>query len=171
MPDGDIRDDACVQWRLQRNCAMSPRSFMLHIAALAGVVAMVGIAFCAAGYPLVLCFCAFQVAALAAAAWVHAMHAIDGERIVLTPGSLEVHATRGLRSQTFRFDPCWAWLEAARDDLAGSHPPVLCGGGLRVPLGTYAAEAQRHRFAAEFSRSLRRARSATFHLPSHETST
>src|SRR3954469_17435443 len=77
MPDGDIRDDACVQWRLQRNCAMSPRSFMLHIAALAAVVAMVGIAFCAAGYPLVLCFCAFQVSALAAAAWVHATHAID----------------------------------------------------------------------------------------------
>jgi len=167
VPDGDIRTALSAQWILQRNCAMSPRAFMLHIAAAAALVAALGCGFCIAGYPVVLCFCAGQVLALAAAAWVHAIHAVDGERVVLTPGTIEVHTTRGLRSQTFRFDPCWAWLESAREDGrdrpggARSQPPVLCGGGLRVPLGGCLADAQRRRFAAEFGRSLRQARTAT----------
>jgi uncharacterized membrane protein len=149
VPDNDVCITLPAQWNLQRNCAMFQRGFMLHIGAAAALVAALGCGFWVAGYPVVLYFCIGQMLALAAAAGVHAIHAVDGERVVLTPGSIEVHATRGLRLQTFRFDPCRAWLECGREEERSvprgvrSQRPVLCGGGLRVPLGGCLCDAQR----------------------------
>jgi uncharacterized membrane protein len=133
---------------------MRPHVFMLHIGAAAGVSCAIGIGFCIAGYPLVLGFCACQALALMAAMVHYAVHALDGEHLVLTGEALEVRCTRGFRSHTVRLDPCWTRIECA--ESAG--PPTLCSGRTRVPVAVYLAETQRRRFAGEFSRMLARAR-------------
>ena len=155
---------AAVQWNLRRNIAMKPRVFMLHIGAAAGISCAIGIGFCIAGYPLVLAFCACQALALLAAMLHYAVHALDGEQLVLTGDALEVRCTRGFRSHTVRLDPCWTRLECA----AGAEPPTLCSGRTRVPVAVYLAEPQRRRFAAEFSRSLTGARTPGMRLAERE---
>jgi uncharacterized membrane protein len=145
---------APLRWNLRRNLAMKPRIFMLHIGAAAGISCAIGIGFCIAGYPLVLAFCACQALALLAAMVHYAIHALDGEQLVLTGEALEVRCTRGFRSHTVRLNPCWTRLECT----ASAEPPMLCSGRTRVPVAVYLAEPQRHRFAAEFSRMLAGAR-------------
>jgi uncharacterized membrane protein len=145
---------AAVRWNLRRNIAMKPRVFMLHIGAAASISCAIGVGFCIAGYPLVLAFCACQALALLAAMVHYAVHALDGEQLVLTGEALEVRCTRGFRSHTVRLDPCWTRLECT----AGAEPPTLCSGRTRVPVAVYLAEPQRRRFAAEFGRMLAGAR-------------
>jgi uncharacterized membrane protein len=148
-----------ASWNLTRNCAMSPGGFMLHVAAASALSCLIGLGFWAAGYPLVLAFCLCQSLALAAAALAHAVHAVDGERIVLTAQTLEVHATRGLRARTFRLDPSWTRLEGA----AGPGAPALRSGSTRVPVAVYLTAAERRHFAAEFNRTLAH-RKELFHV-------
>jgi uncharacterized membrane protein len=139
-----------ASWNLTRNCAMSPRGFMLHVAAASALSCLIGLGFWAGGYPLVLAFCICQSLALGVAALAHAVHAVDGERIVLTTQALEVHATRGLRAHTFRLDPYWTRLE----DAGGPGSPALRNGATRVPVAVYLTAAERRRFVAEFNRTL-----------------
>jgi uncharacterized membrane protein len=143
-----------LSWDLRRNLAMTPHAFMLHIGAAAGLSCAIGIGFWIAGYPVVFGFCALQALALAAAFIHQAIHALDGEELVLAGDTLEVHTTRGFRSTTVRLNPSWTRLECGAD----AEPPALCSGRTCVPVAVYLAEAQRRRFAADFKRVLARVR-------------
>jgi len=145
---------AALCWNLRRNLAMTPHAFMLHIGAAAGLSCAIGVGFWIAGYPVVFGFCILQALALAAAFIHQAIHALDGEELVLAGKSLEVHTTRGFRSTTVRLDPCWTRLECRAD----AEPPALCSGRTCVPVAVYLAAAQRRRFAADFNRVLARVR-------------
>ena len=141
-------------WNLRRNIAMTPHVFMLHIGAAAALSCAVGIGFWVAGYPLVFGFCVLQALALAAAVIHHAIHALDGEQLVLAGETLEVRTTRGFHSTTVCLNPCWTRLECSAD----AEPPSLRSGRTRVPVAVYLADAQRRRFAADFNRVLAGAR-------------
>jgi len=150
--DGSAPPALC--WNLRRNLAMTPHAFMLHIGAAAGLSCAIGVGFWIAGYPVVFGFCILQALALAAAFIHQAIHALDGEELVLAGRTLEVHTTRGFRSTTVHLDPCWTRLECRAD----AEPPALCSGRTCVPVAVYLAEAQRRRFAADFNRVLARVR-------------
>ena len=114
----------------------------------------IGIGFWILGYPVVLGFCALQALALAAAFIHQAIHALDGEELVLAGETLEVRTMRGFRSTTVRLNACWTRLECSADADA----PALCSGRTCIPVAVYLAEAQRRRFAADFNRVLARVR-------------
>ena len=143
-----------LSWDLRRNLAMTPHAFMLHIGAAAGLSFIIGIGFWIVGYPVVFGFCALQALTLAAAFIHQAIHALDGEELVLAGDTLEVHTTRGFRSTTVRLNPSWTRLECGAD----AEPPALCSGRTCVPVAVNLAEAQRRRFAADFKRVLARVR-------------
>jgi len=151
---GEAPDRTQQRWTLTRNCAMSPQLFALHVAAMCAVLGAIGLGFCIAGYPAILVCCLLQVLALVAAALVHALHAIDGEQIVLGPQALEVHITHGLRSRTVRMHPAWSRLER----MDAGRPPALCCGSTRVPVAVHLCDAHRRRFVTEFERDLGRLR-------------
>jgi len=143
-----------LSWNLRRNLAMTPHVFLLHIGAAAGLSCAIGIGFWFVGYPVVFGFCALQALALAAAFIHQAIHALDGEELVLAGKTLEVHTTRGFRSTSVRLDPCWTRVECRAD----AEPPALCSGRTCVPVAVYLAEGQRRRFAADFNLVLARVR-------------
>jgi len=123
---------------------------MLNVAALASLLCAIGLGFWLAGYPVVFVLCAVDAVALAAAVLVHAVHAVDGEKVVFTGQTIEVHAKRGLHSRAFRLNSAWTRLE----DPGGTRPPTLCCGSTRVPLGVYLTPAERRQFTAEFRRTV-----------------
>ncbi|WP_082517589.1 DUF2244 domain-containing protein [Variovorax sp. Root318D1] len=147
---GDGSAPPALCWNLRRNIAMTPRVFMLHVGTAAGLSCTIGIGFLIVGYPVVFGFCILQALALAGAVIYHAIHALDGEQLVLAGELLEVRTTRGLRSTTVRLNPCWTRLECR----ANAGPPALCSGRTRVPVAVYLADPQRRRFAADFRRVL-----------------
>ena len=151
---GDDSAPPALSWNLRRNLAMTPHVFMLYIGAAAGLSCAIGIGFWILGYPVVLGFCALQALALAAAFIHQAIHALDGEELVLAGETLEVRTMRGFRSTTVRLNACWTRLECSADADA----PALCSGRTCVPVAVYLAAAQRRRFAADFNRVLARVR-------------
>src|SRR4051812_4528089 len=115
-------------WHLSRRCSMSPRAFMLHWAAALAVLQVVGLSFTLAGYPWIWAFCTLHSAGLAAAALLHMAHAADGERLVLTPKTVDVAATRGLHTTQVQLDTRWTRLERVK----GHRPLALCCGRKRL---------------------------------------
>jgi len=109
---GDVADRAPAQagapdgrqWQLQRRCALSPRQFCACFLALAGLSAAVALFFWALGAPFVTLFAGLEVLALGIAFACHAVHAADGERLLLHGGRLLIEQRHGLQQRRDSLD-------------------------------------------------------------------
>ena len=147
-------------WKLTRNCAMRPRTFLWNIGALAVSMGAIGTGFWIAGYPLVMFFCGFELAALGIAGFVYARHATDGERVRVEAGTVRIETSRGCQRRVVEFHACWVRLH--RD---GSGALTLRSGSAAVPVGEQLTPARRKVFAEEFAASIARARQWDASLP------
>lgn len=137
------------QWKLTRNCAMSPRRLGLQVGAIASVIGAVGGGFWWLGYPGVAVFCGIEVLFLVGAVRVYARHVVDGERIRLDRDALWIESVNGGEVRACALHPAWVRLEHRE----GSAPTLRCG-GMRVRVGRHVGDAQRRRFVAECAEAL-----------------
>lgn len=112
------QSDAGVEWRLRRNCSITPAQLGILYASLCVVSLGVAGFFWTQGATLVLPFAALELTAVGAAFLVYARHATDGERVRLLERSLVVEqetAGRLVRREFAR-----EWVQVGVQGRAGS---------------------------------------------------
>lgn len=136
-------------WLLQRQCAMSPRQFVLAYAVLGGFSFSVAAAFIVMGVWQILFFTILEMSAVACAFLYHARHAADQERIVLTADSLLVEVRSAGRPLQVRLDP-WCTRVVVR----GRGLIALESGPQRIVVGAMVSEQRRRQCAQELRAAL-----------------
>ena len=142
-----------LQWRLQRNCSMTPRQLLATYLALSALSLGIAAGFWFVGATFVLPFAGAEVFALGVALLYYARHAADGEELRLGRHVLTVIATQGGRTESFDFQPAWVRVEPRHGD--GSLLE-LSGQGLRVVIGRSVRPEVRRQLADELRWALRR---------------
>ncbi len=141
------------QWRLRRNCSITPRQLGTVFLSLAAVALLISAFFFAQGAPYVAAFAGVELLAVGAALLVFARHAADHETITLEGRSLSVEQSLGPRVQHTRLDTEWLTVEPA----AGQGSLVqLSGRGGRVSVGRFVRPELRDALARELRLALRR---------------
>ena len=142
-----------LQWRLLRNCSITPRQVGLMYASLCAVSLLIGVFFFAYGATLVLAFTGFELFAVGLALLAFARHAADQETLTLIGRSLQVEQSFGSRVARTDFSADWLTVEPA----AGQGSLVeLSGRGQRVQVGRFLRPELRGAFARELRQALRR---------------
>lgn len=142
-----------LQWRLKRNCSISPRQLGVVYLSLCVVSLAVGGFFLLHGAPLVLAFAGLELLAVGLALLVFARHVGDREVLTLAGRSLQVEQRWGHRVQQADFAAEWATVEPS----AGQGSLVkISGRGQTVRVGRHLRPELRAAFARELRQALRR---------------
>jgi uncharacterized membrane protein len=143
-----------LQWRLLRNCSITPRQLGAVYVSLCLVSLAIAVGFFAQGATLVLAFAGVELLAVGAALLVFARHAADHETMTLLGRSLQVEQCSGSRVLRTEFAADWLTIEPA----AGQGSLVeLSGRGQSVRVGRFLRPELRGAFARELRLAVRRA--------------
>jgi len=146
-----------LQWRLLRNCSITPRELGFVYLSLCTVSLVVAAFFFFQGAPFIAAFAGLELLAVGAALLVFARHARDRETLTLVGRSLKVEQCIGTRVQRTDFAADWLRVEPA----AGQGSLVeLSGHGQQVRVGRFLRPELRGAFARELRHALRRAPAA-----------
>lgn len=145
---------ANVHWRLRRNCSVTPAQLAYVYGLLCLVSLGIGLFFWFHGAPMVLGFAGLDLLVVAAAFFMYARHATDGDSISLQGASLVVERETAGRKERQEFDRQWVRIE----------PPVGRNGliavssrGLTVEVGRFVRPEMRQALAGEIKWALRHA--------------
>lgn len=141
-----------VEWKLKRNCSVTPMQMCGVLVLLGGVSLFVAAFFWMQGATLVLPFAVLEVLALATAVVVFAKHAADVERISLAGGRLVVELESGGKSERAEFAREWVRVEPQSGDGSLIH---VSGQGRTVVIGRHVRSDLRPLLAREIRRALR----------------
>ena len=142
-----------LQWRLWRNCSITPRQLGLMYTSLCAVSLLIAAFFFLQGAPVILAFTGLELLAVGVALLVFARHAADRETLTLVGRSLQVEQCYGSRVARTDFAADWLTVEPA----AGQGSLVeLSGRGQRVQVGRFLRPELRGAFARELRQALRR---------------
>jgi uncharacterized membrane protein len=151
-PVSSAEDRPLAAWRLTRHCAVSPRAYVRHVAVVCAFLLAIALGFLALGSAVVALFFVLQACAVAGLHLLHAVHATDGEKVVLYRDRLVLFSFRGLRTRMHVFPACWVRLEKGRGRDEGAY--WICYGARRLPLGRHLPLVKRRRTVAEIARAL-----------------
>lgn len=141
-----------VDWRLRRNCSVSPVQLGWLFASLCFVSLGIGVFFWFQGAKLVLPFAWLELAAVGVAFFVYARHATDGERISLSGRQLVVELESAGRLERAEFDREWVRVEPS----SGDHSLIaLSARGRSVNVGRFVRPELRPALAREIRMALR----------------
>ncbi|WP_206996979.1 DUF2244 domain-containing protein [Trinickia mobilis] len=137
------------EWRIKRNCSLTPWQSLAATALLVAFVLAIGVAAALAfGVWLALPFSMLWILAIGIAFVVNAGHATDGEVVTLAPPFVIIETDDRGRRTMHRMKA--ARLALLLDDSNGA--VYFCDGWQRIPVGRQVPAATR----AEFVRELRR---------------
>ena len=143
-----------LQWRLARNCSISPRQLGVVYASLCLISVIISAGFFSQGATLVLAFAGIELVAVGLALLVYARHAADRETLTLMGRSLQVEQCFGSRVDRTDFAADWLTVEPA----AGQGSLVeISGRGQSVRVGRFLRPELRGALARELRLALRRA--------------
>lgn len=152
-PQDRSRQATPVEWRLARNCSMTPRQVglaYLVLVLISGSVA--GAATLLYGAWQVLCFAVLEMAGMAAALICYARHATDHEHVSLSASELVIERVVASHVQRIRLDPlCTRIAQPKGGGLIG-----LQARGAQEQIGGFVSLACRRRVAGELRQALER---------------
>ena len=141
-----------VNWRLRRNCSVSPAQLLVAYLMLSGVSLTIGVFFWFQGAPVVIGFTGLELLVVGWAFVVYARHATDGEWISLQGASLVVERETAGRRERAEFERQWVRVEPK----AGEHSLIeLSGRGRKMEVGRFVRPELRQVLAGEIRRALR----------------
>lgn len=141
-----------IQWRLRRNCSVSPRQLWRGYLALCAASLSIGLFFWWQGAWFVLGFAGLELLAVGLAFVVYARHAADGEWISLQGSRLVVERETAGRRERAEFERQWVRIEPKADE----HSLIeLTGQGCRMEVGRFVRPELRPALAGEIRRALR----------------
>ena len=140
-------------WQLTRPCALTPRQLLASYAVLVAASTLVALACSLLGWWVVAVYCAIELLAVGALYLIYMAHAMDGERITLTPGGqLTVELAHGLSQRHVEMNPAWTRLESCRD---GHRETLwLCCSPTRVEVASQLGPLHTQRVERELRRAL-----------------
>ena len=141
-----------VQWRLKRQCSMTPAQLGWVYVSLCVVLLGIAVIFWIQGAIMVLPFASLELVLVGTAFWAYARHAADGERIVLQDGQLVVELESAGRLERTEFNREWVRVEPECGD--GSLIEVS-GQGRSVRIGRHVRPEWRPALAREIRHALR----------------
>lgn len=144
--------DQALNWRLRRNCRITPKQLCWLYASLCLVLLLISAGFWALGAKLVIGFAGIELLMVGLAFLAYARHATDGETVSLHGGRLIVERECAGRRERVEFGCAQVRIEPCKQ------PQALIkvnGLGRRVDLGRYMRPEFRPLVAGEISRALR----------------
>ncbi len=149
--------EQAIDWRLRRNCSVTPQQLSLLYASLCLVSLLIGVWFWSLGAKLVIGFAGIELLAVGWAFLAYARHAADGETVTLRGGRLIVEQERAGRREKMEFGCAQVRIESSQQPWALIE---VCGSGRRVQLGRYTRPEWRPLLAGEIRRALRESNQA-----------
>jgi uncharacterized membrane protein len=152
---GREADAGALQWKLVRNCSVSPGQLLGSYLVLCVVSLSIGAAFALHGAGYVLGFAGLELLLVGIALLVHARHVGDGETLTLVGRSLQVERHAGGSTECADFAVQWLTVEP----VAGQNSLIrLAGQGRVLHVGRWLRADLRADFARELRLALRQAR-------------
>lgn len=143
-----------IDWRLRRNCSVTPSQLGWCYGSLCAVSLSIGLFFWFQGATLVLTFAGLELALVGVALLAYARHATDGEWISLQGPHLVVELETAGRRERAEFARQWVRVEPK----SGDHSLIeLSGQGRSIEVGRYVRPELRQVLAREIRRALRTA--------------
>ena len=143
-----------VNWRLRRNCSVTPLQLLVVYLMLCGLSLTIGVLFWFQGAPFVIGFTGLELLVVGWAFVVYARHATDGEWISLQGASLVVERETAGRRERAEFERQWVRVEPK----AGEHSLIeLSGRGRKMEVGRFVRPELRQALAGEIRQALRNA--------------
>ena len=143
-----------IDWRLRRNCSVTPSQLGWFYSSLCAVSLAIGLFFWFQGATLVLTFAGLELALVGWAFLAYARHATDGEWISLQGPHLVVELETAGRRERAEFARQWVRVEPE----SGDHSLIeLSGQGRSVQVGRFIRPELRQLLAREIRRALRTA--------------
>ena len=143
------------EWRLARNCSLSPRQVARAYALLCCASGAVAVAFLLRGVWIILAFSICELALVGLALLVYARHALDHERIALSDSALVVECVEAGERRQSSLDPLRTRV-LEHGGTRGRHALLrLESRGVQVEVGRFVTEARRRQVAAELRAALR----------------
>lgn len=141
------------EWRLQRNCSLTPRQAGLAYALMCCCSLTVALVFLLQGVWIVFGFALVELSLVGLALVVYARHAVDHERIALSEHCLLVESVQADERRMARLDPLWTRV-VVREEWR--RPRVqLESRGVAVEIGRFVGDARRRQVAHELRLALR----------------
>ncbi|TQK11433.1 DUF2244 domain-containing protein [Herbaspirillum sp. SJZ107] len=143
------------EWRLARNCSLSPRQVARAYALLCCASGAVAVAFLLRGVWIILAFSICELALVGLALLVYARHALDHERIALSDSALVVECVEAGEHRQSCLDPLRTRV-LEHGGTRGRHALLrLESRGVQVEVGRFVTETRRRQVAAELRAALR----------------
>lgn len=140
------------EWMMRRNCALTPRQFVMAYALLCGLSLLAALPFAVVGGAwVVLVYAVVEMAVAAAVFLHHARHATDREHIALTDSGLLIKSIDGGTARQVLLEPCWVKVTPPANARA---LVAVEARGVKVCIGRHVSEAARRRVALELRREL-----------------
>ncbi len=144
--------DQQVQWRLLKNCSVSPAQLAFLFASLCVVSLGIATMFWFQGAKMIMPFAWLELMAVGTAFLVYARHATDGERLVLQGDQLLVEQSLAGKISRAEFDRDRVRVEPHIHDRSLIE---LSGQGRRVQIGRHVRPELRSQLARELRMALR----------------
>ena len=143
-----------IDWRLQKNCSLTPAQLGWIYLSLCCVSLLIGTFFWLQGAVFVLGFAWLEVMAVGLAFFMYARHAADGEWISIEGSRIVVECETAGRRERAEFDRQWVRIEPIADDRSLIE---VSGRGRSVEVGRFVRPEHRLILAQEIRRALRQA--------------
>jgi uncharacterized membrane protein len=145
-------------WELKRNCSLSPYQLLGLFASLAGVSMAVALAWAWHGNWPILPFAILECLALGLAFMFYCRHAQDRERVVVTPGGLQVNVHSG--SKVVRLSFSRIGLRVVFDEATGLI--AIQSQGQESYIGRFLTRPQRKQFVKDLRLALKQQDNSMF---------
>jgi uncharacterized membrane protein len=142
------------EWHLKRNCSLSPSQVAKAYGLLCVFTLAVGAGFLVVGIPYVIVFSIIEISAVGIALLFYARHATDHEHIALADNCLLIERIEAGALQQVRLDPYWTRIRLPNRRRALIE---LESRGVKVEVGGFISEEERHTVAEEMRTTLRAA--------------
>jgi uncharacterized membrane protein len=142
----------CIEWRLKRNCSISPKQLFGVYLSLCVVSLAIAGGFAWAGALPVLAFAGVELLLVGAAMLMYARHAVDQERITLAGAALTVEHQHGGQTERSEFRAAWVRVEPLSSDRSLIE---VAGDGHTACVGRYVRPELRPSLARELRFALR----------------
>jgi uncharacterized membrane protein len=141
-----------IEWRLARNCSISPKQLFAVYLSLCVVSLGIATGFAWAGASPVLAFAGVELLLVGVALLVYARHASDHEHITLTGAALTVEHQHGTQTDRSEFRAAWVRVEPLSSDRSLIE---VAGDGQTACVGRYLRPELRPSLARELRAALR----------------
>jgi uncharacterized membrane protein len=143
-----------TEWRLKRNCSVTPLALMAVFAALSGLSAVIALCFAFFGAWVIIPFAGLEIAVLGTAFFLWSRHATDYERIAVVDGKVILQLVERERVvNESEWNPLWLKVDVVPEPL-GCCKVWFRQQGKKIEVARYLDSPRKLQWMVEFKSAL-----------------